>query len=168
MGEAMRTHGGLDLRSQAGTTLIETMIACGILIVVVAGLLSMITVATSHTENQGHLVSSTTGYAQDKMEQLLTLDYNDARIAVGGSSDPAMPVEEYVDYLDQGGALLPFAGITAPEGWFYMRVWEISDTHVPPVDKLKQITVTAIVRSSVGGAMLSRSTMAALKTSFPP
>ena len=112
MGEAMRAHGGLDLRSQAGTTLIETMIACGILIVVVVGLLSMITVATNHTENQGHLVSSATGYAQDKMEQLLTLDYNDVRIAVGGSSEPAMPVEEYVDYLDQNGSGLLRSGST--------------------------------------------------------
>ena len=164
MGEAMRIHGGLELRSQAGTTLIETMIACGILIVVVAGLLSMISVATNHTENQGRLVSSTTGYAQDKMEQLLTLDYDDPRLDVGGGSDPAMPVEEYVDYLDHGGALLPSAGITPPEGWFYRRVWEV----VTPSLNLKQITVTTIVRSSVGGAMLSRSTMAALKTSFPP
>jgi hypothetical protein len=173
----MRRPGELRLRSQAGTTLIETLIACGILIVVVVGLLSMITVATSHTENQGHLVSRTTGYAQDKMEQLLALDYDDTQsdttvypvvaaggtgLAEGGSVDPAAPVDQYADYLDQGGNL-QVSGGGEPDGWFYKRVWEVS----VPSPNLKQITVTTIVRSSVGGAMLSRSTMAALKTRFP-
>jgi hypothetical protein len=65
----MTTHRTPDVGSQTGATLIETTIACGILIVVVAGLLSMVTVATNHTENQGHLVARTTGYTQDKMEQ---------------------------------------------------------------------------------------------------
>jgi hypothetical protein len=183
MGEAMRTRGKPDVRSETGATLIETMIACAILLVVVVGLLSMITVATNHTENQGHLVSRTTQYAQDKMEQLLALDYDDAQsdttvypvaaaggsgLALGGSADPAAtPVALYVDYLDLSGNLLASVGITPPADWFYKRVWEVSDTHIPPVPNLKRITVTTIVRSSVGGALLSRSTMAALKTSFP-
>jgi Tfp pilus assembly protein PilV len=182
MDEAMRTHRKPDVRSQTGATLIETMIACAILLVVVVGLLSMITVATNHTENQGHLVSRTTQYAQDKMEQLLALEHDDAQsdttvypvaaaggtgLAVGGSADPAAPVALYVDYLDGSGNLLASAGITPPEDWFYKRVWQVSDTHTPPVNNLKQITVTAIVRSSVGGALLSRSTVAALQTRFP-
>ena len=120
----MRTHGRLDLRSQAGTTLIETMIACGILIVVVVGLLSMITVATNHTENQGHLVSSTTGYAQDKMEQLLALDVQRcAASTAGGGSTRRCPIEEYVDLPRiGGGAQLPVRlAIATPESWFYQE-----------------------------------------------
>src|SRR6185295_6935257 len=63
---------------ERGTTLIETSIASGILLVTLAGLLSIVTIATMHTENQGHLAPRTTEYAQDKMEQLLSIAYNDA------------------------------------------------------------------------------------------
>jgi hypothetical protein len=168
---------GTVLRAQTGSTLIETTIACAILLVVVSGLLSMVTVATNQTENQGQLVSRTTQYSQDKMEQLLSLKYDDAQsdttvypiaasggtgLSEGGNSDPASPVAQYVDYLDQSGNLLVAVGTTAPDGWFYKRVWQISTASI----NLKQITVTTIVRSSIGGAMLTRSTVAALKT-FP-
>jgi Tfp pilus assembly protein PilV len=175
----MKTSRQLDVRSPAGTTLIETVIACAILLVVVSGLLSMVTVATNLTENEGHLVARTTQYAQDKMEQLLALKYEDSQsdttvypvaaaggtgLVSGGSVDPAAPVALYVDYLDQSGNLQVSVGTTAPDGWFYKRVWQVS---LPPLSSnLKQITVTAIVRSSVGGAQLSQSTVAALKT-FP-
>ena len=152
------------------------MIACAILTVVVTGLLSMVTVATNHTENQGHLVSRTTQYSQDKLEQLLALKYEDTQsdttvypvapaggtgLADGGSSSPATPEPDYADYLDQNGNLLVSGG-GEPTGWFYKRVWQVSTASV----NLKEITVTTIVRSSVGGAMLSQSTVAALKT-FP-
>ena len=65
------------LAGEEGTTLIETMIACGILFVALAGLMSMGTIATMHTENQGHLAPRTTEYAQDKMEQLMALAFTD-------------------------------------------------------------------------------------------
>ncbi len=65
------------LRSEAGTTMIETAVACGLLLVTLAGLMTMGAVATMHTENQGHLAPRTTEYAQDKMEQLLGLAYGD-------------------------------------------------------------------------------------------
>ena len=66
------------LREETGTTLIETTIACGILLVSLAGLMSIGALATMHTENQGHLAPRTTEYAQDKMEQLLALAYGDS------------------------------------------------------------------------------------------
>ena len=42
-----------------------------------AGLLSMAALATTYTENHGHLEARTTEYAQDKLEQLLTLPFTD-------------------------------------------------------------------------------------------
>ena len=57
--------------------MIETAVACGLLLVTLAGLMTMGAVATMHTENQGHLAPRTTEYAQDKMEQLLGLAYGD-------------------------------------------------------------------------------------------
>jgi len=48
---------------ERGTTLLETTIAAAILLVVLVGLLSMATVATSLTENEGHLAARTAEYA---------------------------------------------------------------------------------------------------------
>ena len=164
------------VRSETGSSLLEAIVATLILLVTMGGLLGMGGTASQTTENQGHLAARTTEYAQDKMEQLLALAYGYATsnttvfpaanaggtgLAVGGSSDPNAPVAGYVDYLDQNGNLLVAVGVIAPAAWFYKRVWEISS----PSINLKQITVTAIVARSVAGAVLPKSTVAALKTS---
>src|SRR5438105_8205559 len=109
------------LRSERGTTLIETIIATSLLLVVMIGLLSMAALATMYTENHGHLEARTTEYAQDKMEQLMALAYTDLHsntvffpaqalggtgLAIGGSTNTAAPVNGYVDWLGQDGTLL--------------------------------------------------------------
>jgi hypothetical protein len=177
------------LADEEGTTLIETSIACGILLVTLTGLMSMGTIATMHTENQGHLAPRTTEYAQDKMEQLLSLAYGNTTsntvvfptavaggtgLAIGGSANTAAPANNYVDWLAQDGSLLG-GGSAAPTTWFYERVWQVtcaSAAYVPPqvcadnpATGVKQITITVIVRSSIGGFMLPKSTVMALKTS---
>lgn len=168
--------------SEQGTTLIETTIATGMLLVVMAGLMGMASIATSTTENQGHLSARTTEYAVDKMEQMQELTYGDAQsnttvfpsvntggtgLAVGGSSLPATPVVGYADYLDASGNILCSVATpcsaTPPTDWYYKRVWQIST----PSANLKQITVTAIVRTSVARAQLSQSTVSAYKTNCP-
>ncbi len=162
-----------------GFSLIETMIALGLLLDVAAGVLPLGLLAVSMTENQGHLATRTTEYAQDKMEQLLSLAYgnstSDTRyfpaadtggsgLAIGGSADPDAPVEKYVDYLEADGDLMaPLAGTTAPPLWQYKRVWAVTDAGT----NLKQITVTVTVRtaSTANVGRLPRSTITVLKTS---
>ena len=161
------------LSSERGTTLIETAIACGLLLVVTVGLLGMAALATAFTENHGHLEARTTEYAQDKMEQLLAIAYTDAGtntvvfpavgtggtgLAVGGGIDTSAPVAGYVDWLAYDGTLLG-GGATPPTDWFYQRVWEITN----PSSGIKQITVTSTVRNSVARSILPRSTVVALK-----
>ena len=170
--------------SERGTTLIETSIAAGILLVVTVGLLSMAALATTYTENHGHLEARTTEYAQDKMEQLLTLAYTDVTsntvvfpavnfggtgMSIGGGTDTANPVNGYVDWLAQNGDYLG-GGAAAPDDWFYERVWEIcylqadDSCATTPVTNIKRITVTATVRSAVGSALIPKSTVVVLKT----
>ena len=165
--------------SQAGLTLIETVIAIAMLFVASGGIMSMAIVATLTTENQGHLAARTTEYAQDKLEQLIALPYNDTQInttvfpaaatggtgmAVGGSSDPAAPANGYVDYLCLDGNLAGTGGCTAGN-WYYIRVWQIS---LPAgTTDLKQITVTAKVRYGVGSrgiGKVAESTVTILRT----
>jgi len=163
--------------SDAGAILVETMVALAIVLVGMAGLLAMDGIATNFTENYGHLSASTAEYAQDKMEQLLVLSYGDvisdtrvfpsgasggSGLAQGGSSNPAAPAANYVDYLDVNGNLLASSGTTAPTGWYFKRVWAVS----VPSTNLKQITVTVTVALAFGRMKPPQSTMVALKT-FP-
>jgi hypothetical protein len=170
------------LKSENGTTLIEVTVASAILLVVMSGLMGMAALATTITENQGHLGARTTEYAVDKMEQLQELTYGDAQsnttvfpsvnnggtgLVVGGSSNPAAPAVGYTDYLDQNGTILCTVAIPCnavpPATWYYKRVWQVST----PVANLKLMTVTAIVRTSVAGAQLSQSTVSSYKTNCP-
>jgi type II secretory pathway pseudopilin PulG len=159
-----------------GFTLIETVFALVILMIVAAGVMPLALVAVRATENQGHLAARTTEYAQDKLEQLMALSYEDVTsdtrefpapaaggsgLAIGGSSDPAAPADTYVDYLDVDGQLIDGVDDNGTE-WFYKRVWEVSS----PRASLKLIVVTATVRVSAhgGAGEAPRSTVSALKT----
>lgn len=160
---------------EAGTSLLEVVVALGILLVLAIGVLPLGVIAISTTENQGHLVARATEYAQDKMEQLLALAYTDSTtdtrvfpsvnaggtgLAIGGSSSPNAPVDGYVDYLDATGNLLSSAA-GVPASWYYKRVWQITS----PFANMKQITVTTIVARGVGrSGRTPQATITSLKT----
>ena len=160
-----------------GTSLVETVVATALLLVVIGGLGSMGVVGMMTSENQGHMAARTTEYAQDKMEQLLVLAWGDSAtdtrvfpattsggtgLSVGGSSDPSAPVAGYVDYLDRSGVLVTGVDGAAPATWFFKRVWSITS----PEANLKQITVSVTVESSLGRSAPPVSTVTALKA-FP-
>ena len=158
--------------SQAGISLIETMIALGLLLVAAAGIMTMATVAMSTTETQGHLAARTAEYAQDKMEQLLALRYADINtdttqfpavsgpgtgLTPGGGLNPKAPVVGYSDYVDRNGS-----PVNAGANWQYIRVWQI--TLVAP--NLIKISVLTQVRHTVGQAgALPTSLISSLKSS---
>lgn len=166
------------LQKHEGFTLLETVFALSMLLIVAAGIMPLGLMAVKTTENQGHLAARTTEYAQDKLEQLMALSYGDSTtdtrvfpatdvggsgLALGGNSDPTAAVPNYVDYLDIDGNLIP-AGNGAPNDWYYKRVWQVSQAK----GNLKQISVSATVRVASQGGVgdLPRSTVMALKT-FP-
>lgn len=161
-------------KSEAGISLIETMIALALLLIAAAGIMTMATVAMSTTETQGHLAARTAEYAQDKMEQLLALQYPDTQtdttvfpsaitgagtgLSVGGGLNANAPVVGYSDYVDKSGNPVGAGG-----NWQYVRVWQITQVGA----NMKQITVLTQVRYGVGQTgVLPRSTISCLK-SFP-
>jgi type II secretory pathway pseudopilin PulG len=176
-------------KSQAGMSLLETMVALAMLLVVSSGVVGLAAVAVSTTETQGHLAARTAEYGQDKMEQLLALKFCDGITdttqfpavtippgtglasctgltnpiptpSAGGGLSTTAPTAGYVDYLDTSGNLVAAAG-----NWEYIRVWQIT---VPAgTTGLKQITVLTQASKVVGGSgQLPQSTVVALKT-FP-
>ncbi len=163
------------LHSERGTTLIETMIALTILLVVMGGLITIAAMSSKTTENNGHLAARTTEDAQDKMEQLLVLAYTNATtdttvfpaaaaggtgLAIGGSLNPAAPVNGYVDWLAADGTLLG-GGVAPPAQWFYERVWQVAAYTA----NVKQISVLVTTRWAFNGATAPTSTVVALKAS---
>ena len=175
---------------EQGTTLIEVMIASALLVTLMAGLMGMSALAISTTENQGHLAARATEYAQDKMEQLLALQYGDSisdtrtfpagtsggtGLLVGGSYDVDNPVALYVDYLDVNGNLCAAGnascpapvGTVAPSGWFYKRVWKIDDSSSDATlsTNLKRVTVAAATARGFGATTRATSYLTVLKTS---
>lgn len=186
-----KTDGLSQSNENAGTGLLETMIACTIIFICGAAVLMMASVAFSTTENEGHLLARTVEYSQDKVEQLLALAYCDASTdttqlpsqpsggtglagcpvpvaspatgtGIGGSSDPSNAVSGYVDYLDATGTLVTGVNGALPATWFYVRVWQIS-AGPGGVTQTKQITVTTRVKNAAAGA-LPQSSVSVLKT----
>jgi type II secretory pathway pseudopilin PulG len=161
--------------SERGTTLIETMIALTVLLAVMGGLITISALSSTTTENNGHLAARTTEDAQDKMEQLLVLAYTNTTsdttvfpatpvggtgLAIGGSLNTAAPVNGYVDWLATDGTLLG-GGAAAPAGWFYERVWQVSQYSA----NVKQISVTVTTKWAMNQARVPSSTVVALKAS---
>jgi hypothetical protein len=168
---SMRTRNN-GKKTQVGVGLIETLIALCLLMIAAAGILTMATVAMSTTETQGHLAARTAEYAQDKMEQLLALRYQDTQtdttvfpsaitgagtgLQVGGSLNPTAPVAGYSDYVDASGS-----PVAAGANWQYIRVWQI--TQAAP--NLIQISVLTQVRREIGqNGVLPRATVTCMKS----
>jgi hypothetical protein len=161
----MNLHSCTQIRNakskrEAGVSLIETLVALCLLMIAAAGIMTLATVAMSTTETQGHLAARTAEYAQDKMEQLLALQYLDTctdttvfpaavncgvgtGLSVGGGLNPNAPVAGYSDYVDASGN-----PVGAGANWLYVRVWQIA---VPPgTANLIQISVLTQVRHAIG------------------
>jgi hypothetical protein len=165
--------------AQAGISLLETAIALAILLTASVGIMTMAAVSMTATEDQGHLMARATEYAQDKMEQLIALSYNDAQtdttqfpsantggtgLAIGGSTSFSAPTAGYVDYLDKNGNQLTSVGGAPPANWFYIRVWSISQP--TGYSNVLQITVSAEASEIVGhpGGALPQATVVSRKT----
>ena len=157
-----------NARLERGVTMIETMIAVAILLIVVVGVLPVFTVGFQVTEQQGDISTRTSEYAQDKMESLIKLNFTDGATdttvyppaAVGGTGlggamgasatvgavPPAAAVAKYVDYYAYDGT---YQNGTAA-GAYYTRQWSIT-TDATGTLKTITVAVTSVQKSGVLG-----------------
>ncbi len=166
-------------QSERGATLIETVIAMLILTIGVLAVMGLLSVAVTQNWNQGDRATRTTEYAQDKMEQLLALNFTDGAsntavyptqstggTGLGGTMAgnstvggivAGSPVTQYVDYIDSAGNLQ-----TTSTGALYIRQWSISTNST---GNLKTITVVArALSSSSNGGGAPFTTLASMKS----
>jgi Tfp pilus assembly protein PilV len=163
--------------SERGTTLVETVIALIILLIGVVATMGVLSIAVTQNWNQGDRSTRTTEYAQDKMEQLLALNFNDGAsntavyptASTGGSGlggtmsgnstvggvTSGSPIAQYVDYIDASGNLQ-----TTSTGALYIRQWSISTNTSA---NLKTITVVARAMISTG-VMTPTTTLVSMKS----
>ena len=176
----MKRRSGMIRRSERGIGLVETMVALLLMIIGLLAVMSLFTVASAGNTNQGDYATRTTEYAQYKMEQLLRLSFSDSTTdttvfppaATGGtglgsgltagnsvgSVNTASPVSGYVDYLDNGGNLLP-----SSSGWFYKRQWRIA---LDATGSMKTVSVIAIARNAAGPGIRPSSTLVCFKSNI--
>jgi hypothetical protein len=166
----------------AGFGLVEVTIAMAVLLVGLGAMLNLFLMAAGLSANQGETAKRVTEYAQDKMEQLLSLDFLDSTSdtsvypisATGGTGlggalaasttlptggiDPASPATGYVDYLDASGSLVGAGASTA----LYVRQWSISTGSSTTI---KTVTVTVRAMRSMGPGKAPSITIVSYKSS---
>jgi type II secretory pathway pseudopilin PulG len=115
--------------STRGFTLVETLIATGLLVTVIAGLAQLFALSVRFTRDSGQFGVALAA-AQDKLEALRALRFaydegggivTDARLAASPATSLSSNVAGYMDWLDASGAAL--AGATGAQ---YVRRWRIT------------------------------------------
>ena len=165
-------------QNERGVTMLETMVALVILTVGVLGVMGILVVATKANWNQGDRTTRTTEYAQDKMEQLLALNFTDgssntttyptsstggtglggtmAGSATVGGVVSGSPVSQYVDYIDTSGNIQ-----TGSTNALYIRQWSIATNASA---NMKTITVVVRALTSSPGATAPVTTLVSMKS----
>ncbi len=149
-------------KAQTGMSLIETIVALGVLLIVAAGVMGALD-SCDGTGGPGKGTDTTVfpaaGAGGTGLAGCDTATTPPTPLT-GGSLSTTAPVAGYVDYLDASGNLLGGAG----GAWQYIRVWQIS-VGPPGTTAMKQISVRVQVRAAVGQQVLvPQSTVTALKT----
>ena len=162
-------------KRQQGFTLLEMLFATVILTIAVAGVFALFGSSMMLSSSQGDHGTRTTEYAQDKMEQLMTLTFSDASsdptqyptassggvgLTAGGSVNPASPATGYVDYIAADGT--PSHSSTNAA---YIREWLIADDSNTP-HQIKTITVMVQKIAEANGVILPSTTLVSQKGSM--
>ena len=121
---------------QSGFTLLETLIATGLIVTAVAGLAQLFALSVRFTRDAGQFGVALVA-AQDKLETLRSLAFGydeggepttDPGLRVSPAHTLAGDVEPYVDWLDERGSVV--GGASGAAGAAYVRRWRIGEIAV--------------------------------------
>ncbi len=116
-------------QSVSGFTLVETLVATGLIVTAVAGLAQLFDLSVRFTRDAGQFGVALVA-AQDKIETLRALPFGyaaggvpitDTRLDAAPPDSLGADVERYVDWLDEQGFALSHSG-----GAAYVRRWRIT------------------------------------------
>jgi type II secretory pathway pseudopilin PulG len=144
------------MKHERGFSILEVMVASMVLLIGITGLMALFALAAAKNAGQGNQATRCTEFAQDKMEQLLALQYGDTTsyvvgstttpnygtsigLSLGGGVYPnvSTPVTNYVDYVNPNDNTHPDGISASPTGAQYMREWWIQTDP----NNVKSITV---------------------------
>ena len=117
-------------QSGRGFTLLETLIATGLIVTAVAGLAQLFALSVRFTRDAGQFGVALVA-AQDKLESLRSLAFGydeggEPMTHPGLRASPAHTlagdVERYVDWLDERGSV-----VSSASGAAYVRRWRVSE-----------------------------------------
>ncbi len=159
---------------EAGFTLVEVLVATGILATAIVGAAGLLSVAAAAVESARSQTSATI-LATDKIEQLRALAWSDDRTgtptsdfgtnlgvtppAPGGTGLSPSPSDSLrrnapgsVDYLDASGEWVG-GGSSPPPGAVYVRRWQVAPLPDSPADTVVlQVVVMTVARAAVNAA----------------
>ena len=141
--------------SQSGTTLVETMIAIFICMVVVFSLAGLVSMATKQSKEMGTTAAQAAALAAQQMDIFMAIEFANTQLNAGGSL--TTDTTGYFEYLTVDGGSTTSTAADA----FFVRRWEVSTTGLPAGLKLIRVrvertgTVTGVSPESIVGAYKS-------------
>ena len=136
-----------------GFTVVELMVAVVITVIAFAGLATM-EIACINGNSIASNVTTGITLAQDKMEDLMSLDLNDPDLDDNNSNNNGNLREGIDDFADVGGVATADDGhreenidAKGNPGGTYTRIWNIADD--TPIDGQKTLVVVVTWRDSV-------------------
>lgn len=147
---------------QAGTTLVETLVAVVISSTVVFSLAALVTLATQQTKAGGQMLTLTTTLAAQKLDALANLTFSttttDAGLLCVTSPCGSLTTDttNYVEYLNATGAVQAGATSSTSPGVVFTRRWQI--TNNSSTVKTISVRVDAFIVSSGGSTSANKPT----------
>lgn len=112
------------MKNENGFTIIEVAISSVITMVGLIFLATLFTLAMSQNRlTKQH--TTTTALAQKKLEELMAIERNDARLTIGGGLDSATKQDSYNDQIFVNDAGTITTTIPAGKSATYSRFWKI-------------------------------------------
>jgi prepilin-type N-terminal cleavage/methylation domain-containing protein len=140
-------------RGESGFTLVEVLVAAGLLVVGISGAAQLLVLSSQATRDAGRTTVATL-LAQQQMEVLRGAPWGSA--ALDFSPPDTLTVDRigYVDYLDDSGGVVGDGTSPPPAAARFVRRWSVRPLASDPADAVL-VEVLVLPRPGAGAHLLS-------------